>query len=190
MSRRRRISLSAVGMGVVFAFLALLVLWGDLGAAPEEAAVGDIRATLAKDGTPLRERPTPLSHPVDVLAYGTKVRIQSRRGAWVEVATLPTAGTMAKTGWLRATQTVEPFALTEGGQRGPIAEQSGGPTQNDLQAAGRQFDPATENSYREAHPDLRPYFGLVDEVEHSAPSPDEVDAFVLEGRLGRPGRTR
>jgi len=167
-----------------------LVTAGLLAAAPEEVSVGAIRAALAREGTVLRERASPVGKPVGSVAHGTQLRVEAREGAWIRVTTLPAAGQAAVTGWVRASQTVEPFALTQGGQRGAVAARAGVPSQSELSAAGRQFDAATEDGYRRANPNLAPYFPMVDRIEGTKPTAEEVDRFVLEGRLGRPGRDR
>lgn len=172
------------------AVLALLLV--DLGAAPEDAAVGDIRATFARKGTRLRERPSALGRASRTLPYGQKVRVTERRGVWIRVSLVgaPAGDTQQgeRTGWVRASDTVQPFALTQGGQAGPRPRASrGGPvSQADIQAAGRQFDPGTEKRYRAANPNLEAYFPLVDAIEDGGPTPEAVDAFIRAGRLGRP----
>jgi hypothetical protein len=156
-------------------------------AAPGDVAVGDVRAVLPRAGAPIREQPRTLSRATTTLAHGTRVQVVERRGAWIRVAA--PGGDPAEGGWLRASQTVEPFALTQGGQRGSIHRTAGaGPSEEDIQAAGRQFDQGTEDTYRQSHPDIERAFPLVDGIETSTPPENRVIEFIRAGRLGRPGR--
>ena len=155
-----------------------------LTAAPENVQVGDVRAVLAKDGTTLRERPSSLAKASATFPYASTVSVEEVKGSWIRVTAAPgqeaTGG-----GWLRASQTVEPFALTQrvtGSDGGAAANVS----ERDISAAGRQFDPATEESYRGEHPDLDAMYPLVDAIEKATPSDEALRRFVLEGRLGRP----
>ena len=177
----RKLWIPFLSAGLVIVGIALTAL-----SAPEEVGVGAIRAVLPRAGAPIRQQPRALSRATASLAHGTKVRVVERRGAWIRVTQVSGGG---KGGWLRASQTVEPFALTQGGQRGRINQVAGASmSAGDIQAAGRQFDPDTESSYRTTHPDLDRFFPQVDGIEESAPSLDEVLEFIRAGRLGRPGR--
>ena len=170
--------------GVVVASLAAAVLWGSARAAPEDVEVGDIRAVLSKTGARLRGSPSALARATDTLPLATRVRVAEVRGAWIRVTTVA-GGEGAAAGWLPTGQTVEPFALTQSGRGGAIAVRDGQPSGTDISAAGRQFDADTERSYLQTNPDLRAFFPRVDEIEASAPDPEAVRAFILEGRLGR-----
>jgi len=163
---------------------ALLALRGDADAAPEGVAVGSIRAVLAKAGTVLRESPSALAPAADTLPHGTRVRVVEVKGAWIRVARVATP--QEGGGWLRAGQTVEPFALTQEGRTGPVDVRQARPTDTAISAAGRQFDAGTEASYRGTHPDLERFYPLVDRIEATKPDPETVRRFLLEGRLGRP----
>jgi hypothetical protein len=160
------------------------MLWGDAGAAPEGAAVGDIRAVLAKAGAPLRAKPNSFSPAVSTVPHGTRLRVTAVKGRWIQVAPVDPLPDVAGT-WLKSGETVEPFALTQQGRAGPVTVRQGQPTATEISAAGRQFDPASEAAYRAEHPNLAPYFPLVDRLEAVKPDPEAVRRFLLEGRLGR-----
>lgn len=180
--RHQRVLLVAV------ACLFAAALWGAARAAPESVAVGDVRAVLSKSGAPVRERPSALAPATATLTHATRVRVAEVQGAWIRVAPVVYAGETAvpaEAGWLRATQTVEPFALTQAGRGGPVAVRDT-PTQTDLSAAGRQFDEATEQAYRATRADLEAQYPTVDRIEASTPDPEAVRQFILAGRLGRP----
>lgn len=170
---------------VAVACLTAAALWSSAGAAPEDAAVGDIRAILAKAGAPVRDRPSALAKATATLAHATRVRIAEMRGPWIRVTPLGPATEAAQTGWLRTNQTVEPFALTQGGRGGSVAVRDT-PTQTDISAAGRQFDDVTEQAYRATRADLQAQYPVVDAIEAATPDAEAVRQFILEGRLGRP----
>ncbi|MFV1959814.1 MAG: hypothetical protein ACC662_10425, partial [Planctomycetota bacterium] len=169
----------------VAAAAVIVVGLGLVQADPQGVRVGDIRSALARNGTALRERPTVLSRAVATLAHGTRLRVDVKQGAWIRASTLPASGVPAQSGWLRANQTVEPFALTGAGRRGPVGGAGAAVTQRDLSAAGRQFDVETEKSYRTKHADLARAFLLVDRIEAATPDPEAVERVLAEGRLPR-----
>lgn len=172
------------GLLLALGVTAVLLLWGDAGAAPEGVAPGAIRAVLAKTGATLRERPIALARTTEALPHGTRLRVMEVRGAWIRVTLV--ANPRGDGGWIRTGETVEPFALTQAGRGGPVAVRDAQPTDTAISAAGRQFDEATEASYRGAHPDLGRFYPLVDRIETTKPDPEAVRLFLLEGRLGRP----
>lgn len=188
MTRHRSPKTPWMAAGGALALLAALLATTIVGAAPEDVEVGDLRAVLPRAGAPIREQPRTLSRATATLAHGARVQVMERRGAWIRVAA-PGGADEASGGWLRASQTVEPFALTQGGQRGAITRTAGsGPSQQDIQAAGRQFDRGTEDTYRSENPDLAPFYPQVDEIEEAKPTEEQVRRFIRAGRLGRPGR--
>lgn len=178
MQNHHRILLLAV------ACLAAAALWGHALAAPEDVAAGDIRAVLSKAGAPVRERPSALARATATLPHATRVRIAEVRGDWIRVTPLGPAAEPPQAGWLRANQTVQPFALTQAGRGGPVAVRDT-PTQTDISAAGRQFDDATESAYRATRADLEAQYPVVDRIEAAKPDPETVRQFILDGRLGR-----
>lgn len=175
---RKRILLVVLGVAV------LAGAYGVLSAAPEGVAVGDVRAVLPKDGLSLKDKPSVLGRLAAALPHGTTVRVEEIRGRWIRVTTLPGQGE-TRTGWMRGNQTVEPFALTQGGRQNQATAADGQASQRDISAAGRQFDPETENTYRQENPNLEPFYPMVDHIEATKPSAEDVRRFILEGRLGR-----
>jgi len=171
---------------LVVATLATAALWGHAVAAPEDVAAGDIRAILTRTGAPVRERPHALARATATLPHATRVRVAEVRGAWIRIAPVGPATEASQSGWLRAGQTVEPFALTQAGRGGPVAVRDAQTSGTDLSAAGRQFDDATEQAYRATRAELESQYPTVDRIEASTPDFEAVRQFILEGRLGRP----
>jgi hypothetical protein len=160
----------------------LVLALAAVGVGYAEVKVGDLRAVQAKAGTALRREPNALAPTVANLPYGTRALVQEVRNGWARVQT--TAGT----GWVRGGELVEPQVLTGGGAFGPRGvdgARAAGVSAAEVSAAGRQFAEATEESYRRQTPNLEPYFALVDAIEERKPSPEDVEAFINEGRLGR-----
>jgi hypothetical protein len=159
------LALAAVGMG-----------WADV-------APGDLRSIQSKAGTALRRDPAPLSPVVATLPYGARAQVEEVRGGYARVVT--TAGN----GWVRAADLVEPAALTGGGALGPrpggAGARTAGVTSAEVSAAGRQFDEATEGTYRRENPNLEAHFGAVNAIEQRKPTAAEVETFIRQGRLGR-----
>lgn len=178
---------------VLLALVAGFALACPAGADPADTQVGAQRAVFARSGTPLSERPQALSKAVKTLPYGTRVKIEEVRGAWARVTEYQGSSAGA-TGWLRLNKTVEPFALSQGGQLSTqrTARGTGRVTQRDVVAAGRQFDESSESKHKQASSTaLKLAYKKLDElVEAIKPTLAEVRAFVAEGRLGRPGGRR
>lgn len=179
----------------LLAILALAVaagFWGSHASAdPATVQQGAQRAVFAKGGTRLAPRPSPIGKAVKQLAYGTRVRVEEVRGRYLRVVEIVDGSPSGATGWVKATQTVEPYALTQGGQRPSLARARATGArirQGDVAAAGRQFSPKTEAGLRAAsRAELRQAYMLLDSVvEVVKPTVDEVEAFVAEGGLGGP----
>ena len=176
---------------LVAAVAAVSLSFAELWAAPEDVQVGDVRAMVARDGTVLRARPSVLGRSQSTLGHGAQVRIEEVRGAWIRVTSVAGGGP-AGSGGVRKSRTVEPFALTQGGQQGwrGGARQARGPTQTEISAAGRQFDSATEKGYRASSAALGRAYPQVDRIEKATPAAAAIERFILEGRLGRPEACR
>ena len=186
MRRLRQISLA----------LALLALSG-LALSPASADPGDLapgsqRAVLAKAGTRLLETPSPRGKQVKLLPHGTRVRVDEVRGRWIKVTEF-TGQTAGASGWLKATSTVQPYALTQGGQSGRqvarATRRGAAISRRDASAAARQFSPKTEEGHRSASSAaIRRAYQLLDSVlEVRKPAVERVEQFIAEGNLGRPG---
>lgn len=173
--------------------LALGLMTEQAQADPAKVAVGAQRAVFAKSGTQLKTTANALSKAVKSLPYGTRVRVEEVRGGWLRVTEFD-GTTASASGWLRANQTVEPFALTHGGQFGKRTSTrgSGRVTQREVAAAGRQFDDTSEKAHRgSSRAALRAAYQKLDNmVEAVKPTLSEIRAFIAEGRLGRAGPRR
>lgn len=160
---------------------------------PVKTAVGAQRAVFAKSGTQLKTAANALSKTVKSLPYGTRVKVEQVQGGWLRVTEYD-GSTAGAQGWLRANQTVEPFALTHGGQFGKRSSTrgSGRVTQREVAAAGRQFDETSEKAHRgSSRAALRAAYQKLDNmVEAVKPTLSEIRAFIAEGRLGRTGPRR
>lgn len=185
---------------LILAACCSLLLVGQSEAAPTDIEVGETRAIQGKSGTRLLDSPRPLGRLVVSLPYGTRVKVESIRESWLEVtATLDQ--NRAVRGWLKASQTVQPYALTQGGQFGrrgsPLARANAraargkGFGRQDVAAAGRQLSASSEQRHKQASPaKLQQAYALLDRIETEKPTPETVRNFVAEGRLGRPDQGR
>ncbi len=160
---------------------------------PVKTAVGAQRAVFAKSGTQLKASASALAKTVKTLPYGTRVKVEQVQSGWLRVTEYD-GSTAGAQGWLRANQTVAPFALTHGGQFGKrtTTRGSGRVTQREVAAAGRQFDESSEKAHRGASRQaLRvAYQKLDDIVEAVKPTLAEIREFIAKGRLGRAGPRR
>jgi hypothetical protein len=174
----------------VLCAFALVALVASLAFAdPADVAVGSARSVFAKNGTRMTEQPKALSKLVKLLPYGTRVRVDEVQGRWIKVTEFE--GTAAgSVGWIKAAETVEPFALTQGGQFRSTGASSGdgSVSRREAAAASRQFSPMTEAAHKQVSPaEVQAAYGLLDTVlEVMKPSIEEIEQFVAEGRLGRP----
>lgn len=175
----------------IFAVLTALVLMGAptlLDAAPRDTKVGDVRSVFSKQGTPLRASASTLGAATATLPYGTQVRVLEVKLPWIRVQTVAAP---ARTGWLRAFETVEPAALAGSPAPAHTTYRGGaGVTAREVSAAGRQLDAGTEQRYRTSRQDLVAAYRAVDamEAETQHLDPAESIAFIMDGSLGRVGR--
>ena len=164
---------------------------------PADIAVGSQRAVTARAGTRLLSTPSPRGTQVKLLPHGTRVRVDEVRGRYIRVIEF-TGETSGATGWLKATSTVAPYALTQGGQRGAISggrataratRDGAGITRRDASAAARQFSEKTEEGHKSvSNAAIRRAYQLLDTIlEVKKPTIERVETFISEGHLGRPG---
>lgn len=183
----RRFHPALLALPLAWALAALLA--GRAAADPKDVAVGSVRAVLAKDGTRLMPQPVTLGPaPLQVLPYGARVTVLEVRIPWMRVRTM--SGETAE-GWLLAAQTVAPYGLSGEGRLGRT-----GPTnelarvrdlRSDEQAAvSRGLGPEQEDALRQQRVGHAAAFALLDALEATQPSPQEIEDFVREGGLGRP----
>ncbi len=158
-------------------------------AAPVDAKVGETRAVYKRNGTPLREDKKTLAKAVVVLPRGTRVVIKQKQLPWLQVsAYVRDKGDF--TGWLRASETVEPAAMSQSATPAfKAGTGSGGVSSRDVTAAGRQLDASTERGYRASRKELAQAYAAVDRMEHITATLDPSDAieFISDGSIGRRG---
>lgn len=156
-------------------------------AAPSDVAVGAVRAPLQRAGAPLRGEPLMGAKVLGNVPHGTRLTVEKVQDGWLRVTTKVADGTTV-TGWVRAGETVEPYALTGSGR---TAGAAGVRSQGEQSAAGRGFTEQIEQQYAVSQAALRAAYQLLDtRVEPVKPSPSEVREWSEQGRLGFPGRTR
>ncbi len=179
----------------VLAVVAASVIWPNLepaAADPADIEVGAQRAILSRNGTPIVAEPKIRAKAVKVLPHGTRVRVDEVQGAWLRVTVFEN-DTPGETGWLRANKTVEPFALTQGGQyrRGARPRGTRSISARDRTAAGRQLDESSEKTHKQASSaEIRRAYDLLDKIEATKPTVEEINDFRAQGRLGRPSVAR
>ncbi len=162
----RRIALALVALGVFVA--------APTPRSTAEVTVGQVLSAQARDGVVVREMPRPLAKIVTRLPYSAKVKVEETNAVYARVTAA--SGTA---GWVKASELVPPSALTGAG----VAE-SPTATQADVLAAGRQFDQRTEKFYRAVDGKTDAAYPLVDAIEHTRPSDEELLAFIRDGALG------
>ncbi len=187
-------------IGLVLAVLGSALLTGTQEAAeadPGKLVVGTQRAVTARAGTRLLATPSPRGTQVKLLPHGTRVRVDEVRGRYIRVTEFNGEAAGAS-GWLKAASTVQPYALTQGGQSGAVAggrttaratRGGAGISRRDASAAARQFSPKTEEGHRAvSNAAIKRAYQLLDSVlEVKKPTVERIESFIQEGGLGRPG---
>lgn len=177
-----RLRLAAV-LGALLAF----GLFQAAHAAPADVTAGALRTPVQRTGTSLRAEPKMGGAVLGNVAHGTRLMVEQVQNGWLKVTTKVADGT-SQTGWVRAVETVEPYALTGAGRTvgAPGVRASG-----ETSAAGRGFTEDIEKQYAVSQSALQAAYQLLDsKVEAVKPSPSEIGVFAKDGRLGFPGRTR
>lgn len=165
--------------------LAFLLAPTPASSAPVDAKAGDTRAIFSKRGTPIRQTPSTLGKPVATLAYGTRVKVLEVKRPWLRVQS------GARTGWLRAWETVELSALNANAKPPHLTTAgSAGVSSREVSAAGRQLDGGTERRFRATRKDLAAAYAAVDAMEAATAAlhPSDALEFIDVGNLGRKGR--
>jgi hypothetical protein len=188
MSRRSFAPLARV-LACAVACAALGSLAPDAHAGAADVAPGSLRTPTSRVGAVLREEGRMGSKVLGNVPHGTRLMVQEVQGKWIRVTT-PLAGT-STTGWLKADDTVEPYALTGAGRSATVGTGTGPrDAAGDVSAAARGFGPGIEAQAALSDARLRAGLALVDRIEAVKPTPEEVSAFSKQGRLGIPGKTR
>lgn len=154
-----------------------------------DVGVGALRTPTNRAGALLREEARMGAKVLGNVPHGTRLSVQAVEGKWIRVTT-PLAG-VATAGWVKADDTVEPYALTGAGRSATVGTGTG-PRQaaSDVSAAARGFGPNIEAQAALSDARLRAGLALVDAIEAAKPTPEEISAFAKQGRLGMPGKTR
>jgi len=137
--------------------------------------VGDVRSAQPRDGAVVRETAKVLGKVVTRLPYGTRVTVVEVSGMFARVR-----ADDGVEGWVKASEVVEPAALTGGGAAGPASAA-------DVSAAGRQFDEGTQAEFRASSAAIDAAYAKVDAVERATLRPGDAGVleFIAAGRLGR-----
>jgi hypothetical protein len=164
-------------------------------ASPNDLTVGALRTPTSKGGAALRAEPRIGAAVLGLVKHGTRFHVAEVRDLWIrveaEVAAVGDQPAAKQNGWLRASETVEPYALTGEGRTAGVAGGTGSRTPSEVSAAGRGFTGDAEQKLLASQADLAAAMALLDaRVEAVKPSPEAVTAFAKEGRLGVPGKTR
>lgn len=164
-------------------------------ASPNELTVGAMRTPTSRGGATLRAEPRIGSNVLGLVKHGTRFHVAEVRDLWIrvqaEVAASGDKPASTQNGWLRASETVEPYALTGEGRTAGVAGGTGGRTASDVSAAGRGFSEDAEQKMLASQAQLAAAMVLVESrMEGIKPTPEEVSAFAKSGRLGVPGKTR
>jgi hypothetical protein len=189
---------SRLGAAAAFAAVATFAVLGGSLARPADAdpaalTVGTVRTPVSRQGVSLRANPKVGGEVLGILPHGTRFAVEEIQGAWIRVSaeTVDAAGAKArKTGWIKANDTVDPYALTGTGRAGAVAAGTGAVSSTTAAAAGRGFGPDTEDGLRQSDAQIAAAYPAVDRLEAAKPTEGAVHVFAQQGRLGMPGRTR
>ena len=176
------------------AVLSVLVAGGAASADPAAIKVGDVRAVQNRHGIDLRAEADPTSDSLAILPYAARLQVEEVKGYWIKVTNLSGTVTEAtpRTGWVKKSQTVDPWALSGASTEIAASKVAGGTVAaQDAAAAGRGFNAEIESSYRASSAELQKAYAILDsQIVGKEPSPTELVQFTKEGRLGRPGKGR
>lgn len=124
-----------------------------------------------RDGR-LRARPSFLGKITGPVAYGDRVAVAARRGAWWRVATQD-----GREGWLHQSALTSKTIQLKAGTR----DVRTGATEDELALAGKGFNSQVEAAYRRRHPGLD--YTRLDRMAADRVSPEQMTAFLIEGEL-------
>lgn len=170
-------------------------LGGTAHADPQQVAAGALRTPAQRTGAGLRAEPRMGAAIVAKVEHGTRLVVEAVAGTesvrWIRVRVAQAQGE-ARVGWLRASETVEPHALTGAGSTLGVQGVTGARVDaREQSAAARGFGPGIEARAAASDAQLKAALAVVDaRVEGVKPTPEQVAAFARQGRLGMPGVTR
>jgi len=152
--------ISVVLMLVLAASLAL--------AAPKAKSIVTVRVLSAK----VMANPKFIGAAAGSVSRGQQLTFEEAKGDWYRVT-----GTYA--GWIHKTNLTERQVTLSSK---PGGEGAGTASRDEVELAGRGFTPQVEGQYREKNPNLD--FSHVDAIEKTTIDPSELEAFMIEGKLG------
>jgi hypothetical protein len=147
--------------------LLLLLLGAGLAlAAPKAGSAVTIRVLSAK----VMKAPKFIGATSGSVSRGDQLTVQEVKGDWYRV-------TGVASGWVHKGSVTEgkvTLSSKPGGSGGSV-------NRDEVELAGRGFTPEVEQQYRGKNPSLD--FRHVDAIEQIAIDPEELEAFVAEGKL-------
>jgi hypothetical protein len=124
----------------------------------------------------LRATPSFLGKIVARVAYGDRVDVTEKRGAWRKVS--PRGGNLQ--GWIHASALTAKRVLLRAGQAGVRT----GATRDELALAGKGFSEEVEASYRKENGKLD--YTWINRMETFEVTPDQMRNFLVQGGVSLP----
>jgi beta-barrel assembly-enhancing protease len=158
-------------------------------AGPQDTRVGETRVLYAATGTTLKAEPAAAGAQVAVLPANTRVQVLEVNLPWVKVRGAA-PGQPPVEGWIRAYQATEPGNLASTPPPAHVDDRKAAQvTQQQVNAAGRQFTADTEQRYQTQNPSLASSYEKVNALERASASMQGGDAieFTMDGSIGRRG---
>ena len=154
---------------------ALVLLAAGAVAAVVQAVVVTVTAQEAK----IRSRKTLLGSviPGGEVQAGARLTLNAREEPWANV----TYG--AVTGWIHSSAITEKKGVVLSGSAESVRY-----TGQDISAGKKGFSDEVEKAYKDANPNLVPFFGEVDRVQRRRIAEEALEEFAAQGRLGGGGR--
>jgi hypothetical protein len=138
-------------------------------------AAGDARMSVTVRTGQLRATPSALGTPRQAVAYGDRVSVLTRRGAWFEVRTEAGAS-----GWIHESALTKKTVVLTGGGADVSATASG----SELALAGKGFNKEVEAKFRADNKDID--FTWVDRMETYRVTELQSVVFLREGGVQVP----
>ncbi|MBU2500098.1 MAG: SH3 domain-containing protein [bacterium] len=135
---------------------------------------GEKMSVQVKTGQ-LRAKASFLGALTGEVAYGTRVDVVARQGAWVKVSG------SGKEGWIHESALTPKVVVMKAGDA-PVGTGAGG---DEVALAGKGFNSQVEEEYRKENREVD--FTWVDRMEKFVISPQQAAAFLAEGSVGTEG---
>ena len=136
------------------------------------SALGETMSVQVKE-TQVRVTPSFLGRIITTLSYGARVEILEQGKGWFKIA-IPEGG---GEGWVSESALSEKRIVLKAGAENV----SSGASSSEVALAGKGFNEQVEAQYK-AETDLD--YAWVDRMEEIAFPPDELVAFLVDGKLG------